>query len=581
MKTDIGGNNSRPWVQRPASSTDSARPAQDLATANGAFHVRAFRIVALILTALYLWFVSGQPVVGYAGTGHDDQLFLQLADNILHGHWLGSYSQFTLMKGCGYSLFIAGAFVLGVPLPLAEHGLYVIGCWLVVRALRPLLRHDLWALTIFSLLVWQPMSYYVDAHGGNVLRQNLYTPLTLLIFAALIAFYTRRHAPTIIRIGWALLLGISLGWFWITREESVWIFPCVALMAAADLLPMIREKTVWPRMNSPFIVATAGAFAPILTVCSLNAHYYGWFGTVEFRAREFIAAYGALGRVRADKPLDRVPLPRAARLPIYKVSPTFARLQPLLEGSLGAGWGGPDRQFNGGMWVWALRDAVMEACHPHNAREALAFYQQIANEVNAACDDGRLPAGPHHDSFLPPWNEYYSQGIRRDFYSYLRFFVRFDNFNARPRHSSGTFSQLEIFRDLTRWHLSASGSAPELTTPRAHAMSVWRIGALQDIGRVLRWVCVVAEIAGAIAWLGVVIRSLWQRRWPGYLWWLASAALGGAAAVFLIGLLIHVTSWPDWRPLRFSQAYPLLLLFAAAAIAEMFRASPGQPKPLS
>lgn len=34
--------------------------------------------------------------------------------------------------------------------------------------------------------------------------------------------------------------------------------------------------------------------------------------------------------------------------------------------------------------------------------------------------------------------------------------VRFDNFNVRPVHNIGTFSQLEIFRDLTRWHFSAS-----------------------------------------------------------------------------------------------------------------------------
>jgi hypothetical protein len=581
MKTIAGENDSDPRMRQPVSSMGFAHSSPDLGPVNGAFYVWAFRAAALILSALYLWFVSGQPVIGYAGTGHDDQLFLQLADNILSGHWLGPYSQFTLMKGCGYPLFIAGAFVLNVPLPLAEHGLYLISCWLTVRALRPLLRCDLWTLTIYGLLVWQPMSYCIAAPGGNVLRQNLYTPLTLLIFSGLIAFYTRRHAPTVTRVGWALLLGISLGWFWLTREESIWIIPCVALLATAALIPMIREKTTWPRMISPFIVATAGALAPILTVCALNAHYYGWFGTVEFRAPEFIAAYGALGRVRADKPLDRVPLPREARLAIYKVSPTFARLEPLLEGRLGAGWGGPERQFNGGMWVWALRDAVMDVSKPHNAREALAFYRQIADEVNAACDAGLLPAGPRHDSFLPPWSDYYSRGVRRDFYGYLRFFVRFDNFNARPMHSIGTFSQLEIFRDLTRWHLSASGSVPELTTPRSHALSVWRIGALQDIGGVLRWLCVAAEAAGAIAWLWVVVQSLVRRRWPGYLWWLASAALGGAAAVFLIGLLIHVTSWPDWRPLRFSQAYPLLLLFAAATVAEMFRAPDRTRSPLS
>ena len=89
-----------------------------------AFRDRRIRTVAAGLAALYLWFVSAQPVVGYAHAGHDDELFLRLAEYIVNGQWLGPYSQFTLMKGCGYPLFIAGVFKLGLPLPLAEHSFY-------------------------------------------------------------------------------------------------------------------------------------------------------------------------------------------------------------------------------------------------------------------------------------------------------------------------------------------------------------------------------------------------------------------------------------------------------------------------
>jgi hypothetical protein len=526
------------------------------------------------LAALYLWFVSAQPVVGYAHAGHDDELFLRLAEYIVNGQWLGPYSQFTLMKGCGYPLFIAGVFKLGLPLPLAEHSCYLLGCWLLVRALRPLLRHDAWALAAFALLVWQPMSYYLDRGGGNLLRQNLYTPLTLLIFAGLVALHTRREARFVVQLGWAALLGLSLGWLWLTREEGVWIIPSVVLLVAVTLYFVWREKISWRRPAWPLAFAAVTAVLPVLIVCSLNARYYGWFGTVEFRAPQFIEAYGALSRVQASPPIDRVPLPRESRRAIYAVSPSFARMQSLLEGDLGVRWVGSDLQFNGGMWMWALRDAVVDTIHPRNAAETLAFYQQLADEVNAACDAGRIPAGPRHDSFLAPLTPYYLAGLRRDFPSYFGHFVLFEGFNARPRRSSGTALELRLFRDITHSPLAPADDAPEIATPLTWADRVWRIGALQDIGHTLRWLCVAAEAAGLLAWLWVAGWALRCRRAPAYLWWLASAALGGALAVFTISLLVHVTAWPDWRPLRMAQGYPLLLLFAIASLAALSRSVP-------
>src|SRR5437016_12008230 len=94
-------------------------------------------ITALILVALKLWLVAAQPVVRHANSSFDDRLYLALAEQVLKGDWLGPYSQFTLMKGPMYSLFIAGTFLSAVPLPIAQHLLYLLGCILLVLALRP------------------------------------------------------------------------------------------------------------------------------------------------------------------------------------------------------------------------------------------------------------------------------------------------------------------------------------------------------------------------------------------------------------------------------------------------------------
>ena len=247
---------------------------------------------------------------------------------------------------------------------------------------------------------------------------------------------------------------------------------------------------------------------------------------------------------------------------------------------MGVRWSNRELEFNGGMWVWALREAVQTVRQPRNAREALDFYQQIADEVNAACDAGSLPALPRRHSFMTPWDPVHTAILKREGTAYFRSFVTFDFFNARPPFSYGTAEQLQIFRDLTRWHLAFSPEAPEIDTPRSRANNAWRIGALQDIGQTLRWGCIAVETLGAVAWLAVIVRSVRRRRWPGSLWWVASAALGGAFAVFTISLLIHVTAWGDWRPVRFAQAYPLLLLFGATAMAEFCRRAEKAPSPL-
>src|SRR5438477_6969726 len=108
-------------------------------------------IATLIFVALKLWLVAAQPVVAHANASFDDRLYLALAEQVLKGNWLGPYSQFTLMKGPMYSLFIAGTFLSGLPPPLAQHLLYLLGCGLLVLALRPCFA-DWQAFVLFALL---------------------------------------------------------------------------------------------------------------------------------------------------------------------------------------------------------------------------------------------------------------------------------------------------------------------------------------------------------------------------------------------------------------------------------------------
>jgi hypothetical protein len=540
---------------------------------NGATHPSARRWfwAGAGLTLLKFWLVRGQAIYAIGPADHDDRLFLQLADHLLHGEWLGPYNQLTLAKGPFYSCWIAFVSLLGLPLFFAQHVLYAGACALFVRACRPAIASAAARFWIYALLLCNPITF--DASSmGRVLRQHVYGPLALLLFAALIALYLRRAQPLRRLLPWAALLGLAFGCFWLTREESIWIVPSLLLLAGPPLLAAWRtSRADLRRMVRAFVCAGVCGALPLLIVSGLNYRYYRWFGTVEYRATAFTDAYGAMLRVRVGPTLPFVAVTREARAAIYQVSPAFAELRPFLDGGIGRDWAesseflthlpAAEHQIGGGWMMWALRDSVAAAGHGQNAKRALKFYRQMADEINRACDDGRLPAGPPRSGFLPPWREGQTAAVAKTFAEFADFTVSFRGFSAYAPPSVGTAEDLELFSRLTREKLSPGPGTAALPPPDASDLD--RTEKLQRIGRALRPVLLILFWT---AQLLAVIRGgelLWRRR-GSFPLTVAAAAWGAGVACLLINALVHVTSFPVLVISSFAPVYPLVLVFIAA-----------------
>jgi len=531
---------------------------------------------AIGLTIAKLWLTRGQTIFAIGTAEHDDRLFLKLADAIVGGEWLGPYNQLTLAKGAFYSLWIAFVFLAGLPLAFAQQLAYAGACALLVRALAPLVPGGSARLAAYALLLWNPMSFEASSLG-RVLRQHVSTPLALLIFAGLVALYARREEPCRRLAPWAALLGGAFAAFWLTREDVVWIVPSLVLLGVAVVVGVMRPRPrTWRPMAGAGLLATLCALTPIFVVSWQNARHYHWFGTVEFRASEFKDAYGALLRVRVGPEIPFVPVTRQSREAIYAVSPTFALLRPHLDGPIGEGWAGAssfvthvpgdERQIGGGWFMWALRDSVAAAGFCHDAGQAMAFYHRLALEVNQACDDGRLPAGPRRSGFLPPWRA----GLTREWLAatgeFVDYFISFRGFSAYPPASIGGHDDLLLFRDLTTDRLAAS-PALEPPLPRRAALDAWKVAVLQVTGKVLRQVLFWLVLAAQTVALVRAGQLIWQRRLT-FLFVLAAAAWGACAAAVLLGSLVHVTSFPSMSVTYLDSAYPMLLLFVISIVGD-------------
>jgi hypothetical protein len=444
----------------------------------------------LLIAAISLWLRSGFPVAALGAAAADDGLFIRLARSLAEGRWLGPYDNLTLAKGMFYPLFIAASAMLAIPLTLAEQAVYLATSAMVAAFVGRRTGNPWLGLAMFALLAFNPVAW--DLALARVIREALYGSLSLAVIGlAVLVGFGRRPVPTALL---GVALGIVTGAFWLTREEGLWIVPAlVAVLAMAGVGLLARGGTRdLARLGGAVLLAVAGFTATNGVVAGLNRHYYGVFETNEFKSRSFERAYGALARVHQDTWHRYVVFPTDARQRAYAVSPAAAELRPFFDGAGGANWRfvGCDQlhlpqtmctEILSGWFMWALRDAVTAAGHGGSARAARAFYTQLADQIDAACADGRLECLPPRATLAPPFRWRYVTDTLHEIPLFARIVLTFGGGIVGSIPSSGNPEQLAAFTDmvgevtpqsatvrqrLVGW-VTATGGAPDLAVRSA------------------------------------------------------------------------------------------------------------------
>ncbi|MFQ5416297.1 MAG: hypothetical protein ACE5FL_04515 [Myxococcota bacterium] len=536
-------------------------------------HLSGFLLAGAALCLLKLWLVAVQPLNAYADNGYDDRLFVELAASLLGGQWLGPYDSETLIKGPGYPLWIAATARSGLPLLLSQHLLYAAACAAFVPALRPLIESRGARFAIFGALLFAPQSF--SLLSLRVIREgNFYSALSLGVVAGAVGLFARSTGPLRRMAGWSAATGFTLGWFWITREEGPWILPTALLLLTSGAAAVWSSSAAarpgrYALLALPlFLVAGA-----VTGVAALNLRHYGVFTSVELTAKPFASAYGALARVSpADGvPRRRIPVPKDSRSQIYAVSPAFAELRPLLEGDLGERWAnasaetlGPEGagEIGGGWFLWALRAAAYLTHHHRSAPAAARYYGRIAEEVNSACDDGRLRCGPLRETLLAPWRFEFTSVLARHLMTSAVDVASFAGNVPGTGHSRGPRASLDLFRSVT-----ANRVAPfegEDASRRAPApLDTFRLRVLRSIHHGYALAGPIAGIAAVFA-LGIsAVRELRARRMSRIS--IVNAALLAAITARLVSLAyIETTAFPtsSYR----APLFPLFVLLCGTAI---------------
>jgi hypothetical protein len=499
---------------------------------------RILLLVVVLLGAGLRIFLTSGLVTAPTRLDVDDTLFHRLSGHIANGEWLGPYDVTTLVKGCGYSLFLAACQLAGLARRLGEDLLLIGACVLLVLGLRSIGVGRFLAGTAYILVLLHP------AYSTGLLVR------TLLVLGA------RRLS---VRLACAFGLGSVLGWFLITREEGLWIAPALVLLGLALLVQERRRRGGLARALPVCLVAAALAAAPALgaglLVRHLNQRYYGVAVEVEFKEPAFVESLIACNRVAAAQWHRWQPLDPDARRALYRLSPAFGELAEYLEsdsfatGDALAGNGGRKAGFH----QWALRAAASSRGYHASATQARAFYRRLAQEIHAACDEGRIPAGPRRASLLPE--------LHPDLYGEL-----LDSFGRNLKACAGSdylavyLGPLPPVHQFTRAQLTAHRQIlSEPVDPGVAPLDPARYAALRAVDAAWHRLTYAGLVLGA----GGLLVLLWRFRSGGLPWLLLVSAL---AALVVMRSFVVATVTTYWFP---STTGYLVCVFALIPLASI------------
>ena len=348
--------------------------------------------VRLALTAFqqaYTW-VGGAPL--------DDELMFRAAQSISAGQWLGGYDYLTLSKSMFFPVWLAFLHALHIPYLLGGVGLWCAAALFAAFAFSPL-----WeklpagqgravTLGLFAALVWLPTSW--ASYTLRVYRDNIFPALCLLAFAGFSAAALRVLRTDRTPLWpWLLAGGAGLTAGYLNREDAgLFLLPFTALATLGMLGVAVRRRR-WTRalvQLLPYAMLAGG----IGIFCALNQAYYGVFTLSDFSGGAFADAMGAMSRMATDAEDPMLSVPADARQKLYAAVPELEPLSYWLEEDpqMINDFRDPQLEdYRAGSFYWAIRRAAQYEGIYDTAAGAEAYWQTVADKVNAACEDGTLP----------------------------------------------------------------------------------------------------------------------------------------------------------------------------------------------
>lgn len=518
----------------------------------------------------YIW-VGGAPL--------DDELMFRAANAITAGQWLGEYDYLTLSKAMFFPVWLALLHALHLPYLISGAILWCGASLLAAFAFSPLWRPKepgrarVYTLGLFALLAFLPSGW--AAYTLRVYRDNIFPALCLLFFAGMAGAALRivLCPPSTVRLWpWLLAAGVGLGCGYLDREDAgLFLLPFGGVATVVMLVVLLRARR-W-RACLGQLLPYGMLAAAVLTFCGLNYTHYGVFALSDFSEGSFAAAMGAMMRVDTDSTEPLLSVPADARARLYEAVP---QLEPL------AYWLEEDEQlqndfrdpvlddYRAGSFYWAIRRAAQFEGIYATAQTAEAYWQEVADAVNAACEDGTLPSrtGERAATSQPIKASYVPPTLAETVRSVLHVVTFADCAPYETARSIGTEENMATWSGYLHCDFNSAAEAGK-DTPYYSPYQKIVFGVMEALTWLYRVLLILGLLTGLLCHLGALPRTLRRPTVQTVVPWLLLFGLLGIALLRCAMIaFVEVSSFGiGTSTMYLATVHPLFVLYAFVSVA--------------
>ncbi|WP_420543314.1 hypothetical protein [Streptococcus equinus] len=352
-------------------------------------------IIALFVISLYrLKLLKESSWELILSTGYDDIMQMKNAVTMTAGDWLGgSYFYTSMAKNVGYPLFLAIGQWLNISYGFLYGAVIIFASLIFVKAISPIFSSRKLLLLIYVIILFAPINHEAFY---RIYRNALVPWFFLLVLSCMIALFIRHKEKVSKQIPWSIGAMASIMYFWILREDSIWIFPFV--FTASIMIIIVNLPLVW-RQRREFIHKTLLALLPLsgiiavsIITSAINYSHYGIWAMNDRTQTYAPKAMSLIYRIDDGRTKDKdVWASRESMRLAINESPTLRKIGDRVLASYNLWAGGEELELKGDISQWSLRFAVEEEGYYHgNARKTNTFYKKVYEELTEAFRSGKL-----------------------------------------------------------------------------------------------------------------------------------------------------------------------------------------------
>jgi hypothetical protein len=374
-------------------------------------HVRFnYEIAVIVAIALSLVIRLLIPSYFAYGSVHDDELMLRMARRLIFPTG-NAWDQFAIQKEPGYSYLLAVLLKFEISPVVVVHLLYLAATYWLFRALRKVTLDSIAAICVICICL-NPGFFGIG--GSRIYNVSFQTALIVGLCAATIDLMVTwdKHQRFSLRTVWSgLVLMFVLVAVSITRPD--YLFFTIPILGCVSMWNLIsRWRNSYDLLFS-IVILTAVVASPFLgktIIRQVNSNNFGVYLVNDVNEGNFKRMMETLASIEEDETSKFIVVSSATLRKVEKQSETFALLSPFLRSrevdlwqSITCDSGGPCNEIAGGYLPLMLRDGIVSTFEISSAREFQRVTGQIADEVEFACDEGRLQCGAGGiGAWLPP-----------------------------------------------------------------------------------------------------------------------------------------------------------------------------------